>query len=363
MDKRIFLSPPWFGEPERAAVSQAFDSGYVAPCGPMVDAFDRRLGELTGRHAAAVASGTAALDLIMAELDVGGDTVVVASTLTFIATVGPARHRGARLVFVDSDCGTISIPLLEDALRDVRKTHSGRIVVIAADIYGQCCDYDALEDVCGRHGAALVVDAAESFGATWRGRPAGQAGLMSALSFNGNKIVTTSGGGAVLSADPAAVERARWRSQQAREPVNWYEHREVGYNYRMSNLLAALGCAQLDRLPEILQRKRRTFKFYRDALDGVATPFPCAAETESTRWLSVFVFPSTQMRDAVAARLAAANVETRPVWKPLHLQPVFKGRPIYGGANSESLFARGLCLPSGAGLTDEDLRRIKKAIG
>lgn len=363
MNGRIFLSPPWFGDDERLAVSKAFDSGYVAPCGPMVDAFDRRLGELTGRHAAAVASGTAALDLIMAELGVDRDTVVIASTLTFIATVGPAWHRGARLVFVDSENGTMSIPLLEEALQDARRTHGGRIVVVAADIYGQCCDYDSLEDVCRRHDATLVVDAAESFGATWRGRPAGQAGAMSALSFNGNKIVTTSGGGAVLSADPAVVERAKWRSQQAREPVGWYEHREVGYNYRLSNVLAALGCAQLDRLPEILRRKREVFEFYRNVFDGDAIPFPCASDAETTRWLSVFIFPSTERRDAVATRLAAADVESRPVWKPLHLQPVFRGCQVYGGRTSEFLFSHGLCLPSGAGLTEDDLGRIGRAIG
>ena len=370
MRKRIFLSPPWVGASERGLVGQAFDSGYVAPCGPMVDAFDRRLGELAGQHAAAVASGTAAIDLLMAELGVGPRTTVVASSLTFIATVGPAVKRGAKVVFVDSDpaTGTISIPLLEQALADVRRP----AVVVAADIYGQCCDYDALEEVCARHRVPLVLDAAESVGATYKDRPSGLAGAAAVYSFNGNKIITTSGGGAVLSRDPELVARAKWRAQQSREPVAWYEHREVGYNYRMSNLLAALGCAQLDRLPEIIRRKRRIFDFYCGLFSSsvgsapqhhsTIAPFPCAAHTRSTRWLSVFLFPSETLRDKVAARLEAANIECRPVWKPLHLQPVFAKNRVYGGEVAEDLFRRGLCMPSGAGLTRADFARIAKAL-
>ena len=371
--KRIFLSPPWVGAGERALVTKAFDSGYVAPCGPMVDEFDRRLGVLSGQHAAAVASGTAALDLLMAELGVGPRTTVISSSLTFIATVGPAVRRGAKAVFVDSDpaTGTISIPLLEKALADVRRP----AVVVAADIYGQCCDYDALEELCARYRVPLVLDAAESVGATCRGRPSGLAGIAAVYSFNGNKIVTTSGGGAVLSRDPELVARAKWRAQQAREPVVWYEHRETGYNYRMSNLLAAVGCAQLDRLPEIVRRKRRIFGFYGELLGcggrrrnggspghGKAVPFPCADYTCATNWLSVFLFPSETIRDRMAARLDAASIECRPVWKPLHLQPVFAGCRAYGGEVAEDLFRRGLCLPSGAGLTRADLARIAEAI-
>ena len=361
---RIFLSPPWTGEPERAAVRRAFASGYVAPCGPMVDEFDRRLGALAGQHAAAVSSGTAALDLLMAELGVGPGDRVVAPSLTFVATVGPAVHRGATPVFVDSDpaTGLISLPLLRRALRDRRKP----TCVIAADLYGQCCDYDALEALCAEHDVPLIVDAAESVGATSNGRPAGHAGLAAVYSFNGNKIITTSGGGAVLSRDPEIVARARWRAQQAREPVPWYEHREIGFNYRMSNLLGALGCAQLDRLPAIIRRKRRIFAFYEKAFAARpelgAVPFPCDAPEESTRWLSVFTFPTQTARDAVAARLAAANIEARPVWKPLHLQPAFRKCRTYGGAVAEDLFNRGLCLPSGAGLTRKDLVRIEACL-
>ncbi|MCQ2393740.1 MAG: DegT/DnrJ/EryC1/StrS family aminotransferase [Kiritimatiellae bacterium] len=374
MQKRIFLSPPWVGEPERAAVEAAFDSGYVAPCGPMVDAFDRRLGELTGTHAAAVASGTAALDLLMEELKVGPETIVLASTLTFIATVGPAWHRGAQPIFIDADplTGTISLPLLERALRVATRSRKGtkrrQVLVLAADIYGQCCDYDGLESLCETYGATLIIDAAEAVGATCRDRAAGAAGFASVLSFNGNKIMTTSGGGAVLSRDPEVVSRARWRAQQARENAVWYEHCEVGYNYRMSNLLAAVGCAQLDRLPEIIRRKRKIFDFYQGLLCGDKrpghriAPYPCGDFTNSTRWLSVFIFPSERARDAAAAALTAANIESRPVWKPLHLQPVFRRCRVYGGDVSEDLFRRGLCLPSGAGLTRRQLMYIAEAL-
>jgi dTDP-4-amino-4,6-dideoxygalactose transaminase len=318
---------------------------------------------LAGQHAAAVASGTAALDLLMEELGVGPRTTVIASALTFVATVGPAVKRGAKVVFVDSDpaTGTISIPLLEKALADVRRP----AIVIAADLYGQCCDYDALEAACARCRVPLVLDAAESVGASWKGRPAGLAGVAAVYSFNGNKIITTSGGGAVHSRDPEIVARARWRAQQSREPVAWYEHREVGYNYRMSNLLAAVGCAQLDRLPEVLRRKRRIFGFYCGLFGQShvpALPFPCAEGTCPTNWLSVFLFPSETLRDKVAARLAAADIECRPVWKPLHLQPVFASNRVYGGEVAEDLFRRGLCLPSGAGLTGAQLARIARVL-
>ena len=374
MNKRIFLSPPWVGEPERAAVAAAFDSGYVAPCGPLVDTFDQRLGALAGQSAAAVASGTAALDLLMAALDVGPDTTVIASSLTFIAAGGPAARRGAAPVCVDAApaTGALATPLLEKALKTFRRTHAKSaknvhdLVVISADIYGQCCDYDAIASLCDQYEATYIVDAAEAVGATYRGRPAGHAGLAAIYSFNGNKLITTSGGGAVLARNPEIVARARWRAQQSRENAVWYEHREVGNNYRMSNILAAVGCAQLDRMPEIIRRKSRTFSFYSELFArhealGIV-PFPCGDFTESTRWLSVFLYPTEAERDAAAARLTAANIESRPVWKPMHLQPVFKRCRAYGGAVSEDFFRRGICLPSGAGLTKRQLDVIAHAL-
>jgi dTDP-4-amino-4,6-dideoxygalactose transaminase len=358
-DARIFLSPPWTGEEERMAVEKAFASGYVAPCGPMVDEFDRRLSLLSGMAAAAVSSGTAALDLLMRELETGKGDVVIASSLTFVATVGPAFHRGAKIVFVDTDpkTGTMSIELLQEALEEFPHAKC----VIAADIYGQCSDYDRLEEVCSRAGVPLVVDAAESVGAKWKGRNSGNAGMAAIYSFNGNKIITTSGGGAVLSNDPGIVSRAKWRAQQARENFVWYEHREIGFNYRMSNILGALGCAQLDRLGEIVKRKKKTNAFYRGIFSGEEF-YPCANESESTNWLTVVLFKDSAARDAVEKKLSAANIETRPVWKPLHLQPAFERARTFGGGVSEDLFARGLCLPSGAGMGEKEFARIEKAL-
>lgn len=363
-NERIYLSPPWTDDAERREVERAFDSRYIAPCGPMVDEFERRLAALSGMSAAAVASGTAALDLLMDEFGVGAGTYVFAPSLTFIATVGPAARRGANIAFIDSDpaTGTISVPLLDEALAGCRRSHpDANIIVIAADLYGQCSDYDAIEAAALRHGAVLLVDAAEAVGATYKGRPAGASGSAAVYSFNGNKIITSSGGGAVLSGDSAITDRARWRAQQSRENVLWYEHREVGHNYRMSNLLAAVGLAQLDKLPEIIRRKHLAFERWRAILAGRAVPYPCSPLTESTHWLSVFLFDSEDERDELAGRLASVNAESRPVWKPLHLQPVFADVEVHGGEVCEGFFRRGICLPSGAGLDEEQWERLERA--
>ncbi len=366
--KRIFLSPPYFGKEERDAVSDAFDSGYIAPCGPMVDEFENRLSMMSGIAATAVTSGTAAIDLLMHELGVSeGDTVIV-STLTFIASAGPAYHRGANLVFVDCDSqtGNMSVPLLKQAIAD----HPKAKCVIAVDLYGACCDYDELEVICNEAGIPLIIDSAEAVGAKYKGRPAGSAGMAAIYSFNGNKQITTSGGGAVLARDESIVSRARWRSQQSRENAVWYEHKEVGYNYRMSNILAAIGNAQLAKLPEILKRKKNIFDFYKgffvdhadmEDFEG-CIPFPCASYTEPSYWMSVFLFKSKENRDRIAAKLTMENIECRPVWKPLHLQPAFEVCEVYGGDVSKDFFERGLCLPSGAGLTDIDKERIEAAL-
>ena len=330
----------------------------------MVDEFERRLSALSGLTAAAVSSGTAAIDLLMDEFNVGPGTFVFAPSLTFIATVGPAVRRGATPVFIDAapETGTMSAPLLDAALERRRAASpASPLVVVAADLYGQCSDYDALEAVASRHGATLIIDAAEAVGGFSNDRPAGSAGAAAVYSFNGNKIVTTSGGGAVISRDPKITERARWRAQQSRESVVWYEHREVGHNYRMSNLLAAVGLAQMDKLPEIIRRKNATFERWKRILEGRATPFPCSTSVKSTHWLSVFLFESEAARDDMSSRLAAANAECRPAWKPLHLQPVFFGAEMHGGEVCEDFFRRGLCLPCGAGLTDEEWTRLERA--
>ena len=403
---RIFLSPPSVGAKERAAVKRAFDSGYVAPCGPQVDEFERRLAALAGRrYAVAVSSGTAAIDLVMAELGVDSSWTVIAPTLTFIATVGPAFHRGARLVFVDCDeTGNIDVALLEEALESYRvdvgshrvKVGSHRVdvgshrvkvgscrgynqtlidpnptlidpnltlnhpktLVIGVDLYGACCDYGAISKLCRRYGAIFVDDAAEAVGATWKGKSAGSAGLAGIYSFNGNKIVTTSGGGAIVTDDRGLAERAKKRAQQSREKCAWYEHKEVGYNYRLSNILGALGIAQLDRLPAILAKRRANFEWYAKNFPGDVMVPP----EGSNHWLTVGLLPSRRERDAMSRALAAADIESRPVWKPMHLQPVFAGCRVFGGEVAETLFDRGICLPSGTDLSSADFRRIAGAL-
>ena len=373
-NKRIFLSPPCVGAAERAAAKRAFDSGYVAPCGPQVDEFERRLAKLAGRkYAVAVSSGTAAIDLLMAELVVDETWTVIAPTLTFIATVGPAFHRGAKLVFVDSDAtGNIDVSLLEKALTSLRTMHvrrsrestsdvvakAPRTLVVGVDLYGNCCNYSAIAKLCRKFGAVFVTDAAEAVGATRDGRPAGSAGLAGVYSFNGNKIVTTSGGGAIVTDDRGLAERARKRAQQSREMCVWYEHREVGYNYRLSNILAAIGLSQLDRLPAILKKRKANYDWYARSFKGdLLSPTPGA-----NHWLTVAVLSSRRERDKLLRRFEAANIEARPVWKPLHLQPVFAKCRVFGGEVAEALFERGVCLPSGTGLKSGDFARISTCI-
>lgn len=357
--RRIFLSPPSISEAERAAVMKAFDSGYAAPCGPQLDEFERRLAALAGRkHAVAVSSGTAALDLIMAEYGVDSSWTVIAPTLTFIATVAPAVHRGAKTVFVDCDVtGNIDCLLLEDALADCAVR--GRTMVIGVDLYGSCCDYETIARLCRKHGALFICDSAEAVGSrrmTAKGVfvPSGSAGIAAVYSFNGNKLVTTSGGGALLTDSAQVAARARKRASQSREKTLWYEHREVGYNYRLSNLLAAVGLAQLDRLDELLERRAAVARWYSSHWKGELL----AVEDGSNHWLTVAVMPSQSRRDALLRAFSRAGIEARPVWKPMHLQPVFKGCRVYGGGVAEDLFRLGICLPSGTGMTESGLKDV-----
>jgi len=261
-EKRLFLSPPFVGEAERAAVEAAFESNYVAPCGPMVDNFEELMVEVTGLpYTLALSSATAGLHLLYQELGVERGSVVVAPTLTFVASVAPAVQLGAEVVFVDSDPQTwmLDPALTSEALKELRAVGRHVAAVVAVDLYGQCCDYDELEKVCATYNVPLIIDAAEALGATYRGKAAGAAGVAAVYSFNGNKIITTSGGGVLASRNSELIKRGRHLSQQAREAVVWYEHTELGYNYRMSNIVAAIGVAQLARLEEFVARRREVF--------------------------------------------------------------------------------------------------------
>jgi dTDP-4-amino-4,6-dideoxygalactose transaminase len=359
---RIYLSPPHLSGRELDYLRDAIDSNWVAPLGPQVDAFEAELAELIGvPHALALSSGTAALHLVLVVLGIGRGDEVACSSLTFSASANPICFVGATPVFVDAtaESWTIDPSLLERALEERPQIGA----VVAVDLYGQCCDYDAIRAVCSERGVTLVQDAAESLGATYRGQPAGAQGDLAAFSFNGNKVITTSGGGMLVSPNEKWIAHARKLSTQAREPAPHYEHTELGFNYRLSNLLAAVGRAQLEVLPQRIEARRRINRRYRELLAG--TPgisfMPEAGYGESNWWLTcILVDPAAAGTDRESIRLAleAEDIESRPLWKPMHLQPVYLDAPVYGGDVSAKLFEQGLCLPSGSALTAGDQRRV-----
>jgi dTDP-4-amino-4,6-dideoxygalactose transaminase len=363
---RIYLSPPDVGPIERQLLADAFDSNWIAPLGPYVDRFEADVSSLLGGiNAVALSSGTAALHLALLLLDVEAGSDVLLPSLTFSATANAVTYVGARPVFLDIDAATWQLDpaLLEDELD--RRTRAGDTpaAVIAVDLYGQCADYDRIAAACSRHGVPLIEDAAEALGATYRGRPAGTLGDIGVLSFNGNKVITTSGGGMLLTADPGQAERARYLATQARDPAPHYEHSTIGYNYRMSNLLAALGVGQLRTLADKVARRRAHNDYYRRRLAGLPGVefMPPAAYGEPSWWLTCLTFDPQESRarpEDVRLALEARGIEARPVWKPMHLQPVFRQCSSVGGAVSERLFETGLCLPSGSSLTDDEREEV-----
>jgi dTDP-4-amino-4,6-dideoxygalactose transaminase len=362
---RIYLSPPEAGKVERELLLDAFDSNWIAPMGPHVDAFEREFAEAVGvPYAAALSSGTAALHLALIALGVGRDDVVLTSTLTFAATVNAITYVGARPVFIDvsPDTWTIDPVLLEEELAACQRRGTMPAAVMTVDLYGQCADYDLITAICGRYGVPIVEDAAEGLGATYGTRNAGAFGECAAFSFNGNKIITTSGGGMRVSHRRDIIERARHLATQARQPVAHYEHRDIGFNYRLSNLLAAIGRGQLRDLPRRVARRRDINWMYRQALDLPGITFlPDADYGRSSCWLTCIVidpeaFGATS--EQVRQQLEAENIESRPVWKPMHMQPVFEREAVRGGAVAHHLFEHGLCLPSGSSLSADDLGRV-----
>ncbi len=367
---RLLLSPPHMGGGELDYLLDAYRSNWIAPLGPHVDAFERELAARAGvAHAAALSSGTAALHLALLVAGVERGDEVWCSDLTFVASVNAAVYTGAAPVFIDADAATWTLDpsLLAQGLADAARRGRLPKALIAVDLYGQCCDLPAIEAACAEHGVVLIEDAAEALGATCHGRPAGGFGRFGVFSFNGNKIITTSGGGALVSDDGEAVARVRKLATQAREPAPYYEHREVGYNYRLSNLLAAVGRGQLDVLDARVAARRRIFDRYRELLGdlpGLAF-MPEAPYGRGNRWLTVVTLDPEAFgagREAVRLALEAADVEARPVWKPMHLQPVFAGCRCLGGAVSAGLFDRGLCLPSGTAMTGADLERVAAVV-
>lgn len=367
---RIYLSPPDVGPEERALLLDAFDSNWIAPLGPHVDAFERELAASAGvRHGAALSSGTAGLHLALLLLGVEASDEVLVADATFVASANVVRYVGAQPVFIDAEPGTWTLDpeLVEQALEERARAGKRVRALISVDLYGQCADYDRLRQVCNRYELPIVQDASEALGATYRGSPAGAQGDLAVFSFNGNKIITTSGGGMLVSNDEHAVQHARFLASQAREPAAHYEHRHIGYNYRLSNLLAAVGRAQLRQLSAKVERRRAHFEAYRAALGELPGWhfMPEASYGRATRWLTCATVEPTDIdRDAVIRQLAAAEIEARPVWKPMHMQPVYSGCLHYGGQVGRRLFEKGICLPSGSNLTnaqrDEIIERITR---
>lgn len=368
--KRIYLSPPHMSGLEMQFVREAFESGWVAPLGPQVEAFEQEFAAKVGaKHALALSSGTAAIHLALIHLGVGPGDEVVVSTLTFAASANPVVYLGARPVFVDSERVSWNMDpnLLEDLLQHKARRGTLPKAVIVVHLYGQAANLDAILDICDRYGIPVVEDAAEALGATYKGRSPGTFGRAGIFSFNGNKIITTSGGGMLVSEDAELIAHARKLATQAREPAPHYEHKEIGYNYRLSNILAAIGRGQLRVLDDRVRRKREIFAYYRRALGDLPgiTFMPEAPWGRANRWLTVITIDPQQFgatREDVRLALEAENIESRPVWKPMHLQPVYQGAEVWGGQVAEELFRQGLCLPSGTALSEEDLQRVVSTI-
>jgi dTDP-4-amino-4,6-dideoxygalactose transaminase len=364
---RILLSPPDVGTLEREYLLRALDGGWIAPCGPDIDAFESEVADAVGwPGAVALASGTSALHLALLSIGVAPGDEVLVSTFTFVATANAIRYCGAEPVFIDSgeESWNMSPRLLADELTAAERRGRLPKAVIVVDLYGECAAYDELLPQCRELGVRVIEDAAEAIGSSYKGRPAGTLADLGVYSFNGNKIITTSGGGMVVAPDEGIARHIRYLAAQAREPVSHYEHTMIGFNYRLSNLLAALGRAQFRRLSEMSMRRRRVNALYRSSLaghDGL-TFMPIRAEGEWNGWLTCLLFPDRGTRDRVHAALASKEIESRPLWKPMHLQPVYSSARARAEGSSQVLFERGLCVPSGSALSEEQVGRVVETI-
>jgi len=373
--KRIYLSPPHLDGREKELMIEAYESNWITTLGPQVDLFEKEICQkINIGHAVALSSGTAALHLSMILLGVQPGDEVVCSDLTFAATANAIKYCGAHPVFIDSDRSTWNMnpTLLEEELAPCAKYGRLPKAVVVVDLYGQCADYNSILEVCSKYDVLVIEDAAEALGANYKGKAAGKFGVMGVLSFNGNKIITTSGGGMLVSDDESYVKKARYLATQAREPAPHYQHVQVGYNYRLSNILAAIGRGQLERLEVKIAKRRAINQYYRKTLRDIPGIefMPEAPYGRSNGWLTVILITPSRFgldREGVRLALEAENIEARPLWKPMHLQPVFGDCRIRGGEAGEDFFTRGLCLPSGTQLTEDDLDKItgiiKKAHG
>ena len=368
-NERIYLSPPDVGPLEAEAVSRAVLSGWVAPLGPEVEEFDREIADLAGRsHGVSLASGTAGLHLSLLALGVKPGEIVLCPTLTFVATVNAIAYTGAVPVLVDSDfeTGNISPSLLREAIQELLLEGKKVAGVVAVDFLGKCADYDGLLAVTSQHGMFLLADSAESVGSTYQGTPAGKFGAAAVFSFNGNKLITTSGGGAVVSDDESLIGKIRFLARQARDDAVHYEHSQLGFNYRLSNVLAALGRVQLSRLDSLVVNRRRIRRRYVELFANAEHISVLGHRGEEDNcWLTSIIVDPLQTGWGpldLLAHLEADNIESRPLWKPMHLQPLYREVRTFLDGSAEAVFARGLALPSGSSMDEAQWARVEASI-
>ncbi len=365
---KIWLSSPHMGGNELKFIHEAFESNWVAPLGPNVDNFEKDLQSFTNvKHAAALSSGTAAIHLGLVLMGVKAGDYVICQSMTFSASANPIAYIGAIPVFVDSEPETwnMSPDALEEAIKKLISENKKPKAIIPVHLYGMPAKMDEIMAIADKYEIGLLEDAAEALGSIYKGRPAGSFGKFGVLSFNGNKIITTSGGGALISNSGEDIQKARFLSTQARDAAPHYQHSHIGYNYRMSNIVAGIGRGQMEVLPERIKSRRKNFETYKDffsSIDGVSFLEEPNEDYYSNRWLTtILVEPEITggiTRETIRLEFEKFNIEARPLWKPMHLQPIFNECKYFGGSVSEEIFEKGLCLPSGSNLTDSDFERI-----
>lgn len=370
LNEKIWLSSPHMGEEEQKFVKEAFDTNWIAPLGPNVNGFEQDIADFTGaKYAGVFTSGTAAIHLALILLNVKPDDEVICSSFTFAASANPIRYQGAIPVFVDSEAETWNMDpeLLRKAIEDRIKNGKKPKAIVLVHLYGMPAKMDEIMAVAEEFSIPVIEDAAEALGSKYKGRSLGTFARLGTLSFNGNKIITTSGGGALISDEECLIKKARFLSTQARDDAPHYQHSEIGYNYRMSNIAAGIGRGQMKVLPKRISQRRANFAFYKSKLHDIAgIEFHNEPEEMfSNRWLTTLTVNPEKTggitREDIRIRLQEQNIESRPLWKPMHLQPVYESFPYYGNGLSDRLFKNGLCLPSGSNLTPEDRERIINA--
>ncbi len=372
MNEKIWLSSPHMGGNERKFVTEAFDTNWVAPLGPNVNGLEEDIASYLGEnsYASVLSSGTAAIHLALIMLGVGPGDEVICQSMTFSASANPIRYLGAIPIFIDSEKETWNMDpqFLEDAIKDRISKGKKPKAIIPVHLYGMPAKMEEIMTVANKFEIPVVEDAAEALGSDIKGKKCGTFGEINILSFNGNKIITTSGGGALVSANQNYIQEATFLSTQARDPAPHYQHSQIGYNYRMSNISAGIGRGQMEVLPQRVNQRRANFSFYENSFKDIPgiSLLKEPSGFKSNRWLSTILVDSKEAggknREDIRLDLEKDNIESRPLWKPMHMQPVFRDFPYYGNNVSESLFQDGLCLPSGSNLTTEDLNKVERRI-